>query len=205
VRSTDDPDEYAYDVFVSYKREPKGEELLTPWIREVVKRVRLWLGLSLGGVEARVFLDTDALKAGISWPAGLQHAIGASRCLLPIWSPAYFRSPWCLAEWQSFLARERLVGPAASLVVPIIVHDGAWFPSEAQRVMMLDLCEYAATTAAFWQTRRADELDILLRQFAESLAHVVRSAPPYRSDWPVLKPPGVEPPDTPPNLPMVDP
>jgi hypothetical protein len=204
VESTDDTGDYAYDVFVSYRREPKGEELLTPWIREVVKRVRLWLGMSLGGVEARVFLDTDALKAGTAWPAGLQNAIRTSRCLLAIWSPAYFRSPWCLAEWQSFLARERLVGPAASLVVPIVVHDGAWFPSEARRVMMLDLCDYAATTAAFWETRRADELDILLRKFAESLADVVRSAPPYRSRWPVLTP-GVEPPELLPNLPMVDP
>jgi hypothetical protein len=204
VQPDDDPGEYAYDVFVSHKREPRGQELLTPWIREVVRRVQLWLGMSLGGVEARLFFDTDVLKPGSPWPAVLQRAISTSRCLLPIWSPAYFRSPWCLAEWQSFVARERLVGPTTSLVVPITVHDGEWFPREAQRVTALDLAGYAATTAGFWATRRADELDILLRDFATSLAEVVMNAPPYQPRWPVVTPPGVEPPELPPNLPMSD-
>jgi hypothetical protein len=203
VQPADDPGDYAYDVFVSHKREPSDGELLTPWIREVVRRVQLWLGMSLGGVEARLFFDTDVLRPGSHWPDVLGHAIGASRCLMPIWSPAYFRSPWCLAEWQSFVARERQIGSAVSLVVPIRVHDGEWFPREAQCVTALDLCEYAATTAGFWETRRADELDILLREFAASLADVVRSAPPYQR-WPVVTPPGVEPPELPPNLPMSD-
>jgi TIR domain len=203
LHSAPDPGDYAYDVFISYKREPKDEELLTPWIKEIVKRIRLWLGMSLGGADARMFFDTEVMKPGAPWPFVLQQAVRTSRCLLPIWSPAYFRSPWCVAEWHSFVARERLIGPDASLVVPITVHDGQWFPTEARRVECLDISQYAATTAAFWETRRADELDVLLRAFADDLARVVESAPPYQPDWPVL----IEPPSTPPlprNMPMVD-
>ncbi len=194
-----DPGDYEYDVFVSHKRERPGQELLTPWTREVVKRVQLWLGESLGGAEARVFFDSDSLEPGSPWPATLQRAISTSRCLLPIWRPSYFRSPWCLAEWQSFQQRESLVG--ASLVVPIIVHDGKWFPLEAKQVTSLDLCRYAATTAAYWDSRRPAELDGLLREFAESLAKVVSAAPPYRPAWPVVTPPA-QALDPPRNLPL---
>lgn len=193
--------DYAYDVFVSHRREPPGQELLTPWIMEVVKRVQMWLGMCLGGVEARVFFDTRVLGPGSRWPAELQRAISRSKCLLPIWSPPYFHSPWCIAEWRSFVARERLLGPTACLIVPITIHDGEWFPPEARQVTHLDLCMYAATTGAFWETRRADELDMMLRDFSQRLADVVRKAPPYRPQWPVLTPPS-DPPPPPRNVPM---
>ena len=193
--------DYVYDVFVSYRREPPGEELLTPWLMEVVKRVRRWLGMCLGGVEARVFFDTQVLGPGSRWQTELGRAIRTSKCLLPIWSPEYFNSQWCVAEWQSFVDREQLLDPPARLIVPITIHDGQSFPPEAQQVTHLDLCGYAGTTGGFWETRRAGELDIMLYDFSPRLADIVRNAPPYRPDWPVRTPPS-DPPEPPRNVPM---
>src|ERR1700730_495850 len=85
--------DYRWDVFVSYKREP----LTAHWMAEVVQRVTYWLGEELQGAGARVFFDVSAIEVGDRWPHALRQAVLTSRCLLPILSPAYFRSRYCLA------------------------------------------------------------------------------------------------------------
>ena len=178
--------DYIWDVFVSYKREPDGVNLITPWIREVVERVELWLRQELRGRPIRVFLDTDSIEIGSHWPDRLRHAILTSRCLVPILSPEYFQSRWCLTEWSSFRARERLIRPPCeSLIVPMKFHDGQWFPPEAQQIRTLDLSRHAGTTPAFWATKRADELDQMLVPFAQRVAEVISQVPPFSAEWPI--------------------
>jgi hypothetical protein len=181
---------YRYDVFVSYKREPSDNQLITPWLHKVLGRIEYWLRQELGGRRVDIFIDTRSIEAGDVWPDTIREALLTARCLLPIWSPEYFHSAWCTAEWRSFLSRERLItgrGHAAcKLIVPIKFHDGEWFPPEAARVQQFDLRRFAATTEGFWETRRADELDqVLIRDVAPSLARAVRQAPPFEPDWPV--------------------
>ena len=181
---------YRYDLFVSYKREPKDSQLITPWLSKVLARIEYWLRQELGGRNVGLFVDMKNLEAGDAWPDAIREALVSSACLLPIWSPEYFQSASCVAEWRSFLSREKLItdrGQAASkLIVPIKFHDGKWFPPEAARVQQFDLSRFAATTDGFWETRRADELDqMLMRQVAPVLAEAVRGAPPFEPGWPV--------------------
>lgn len=183
------PGDYQYDVFVSYPREAYARKLISPWLRGVIDRIEYWLRQELEGREPRVFLDEVSIEVGSHWPSLLEEALRTTRCLLPIWSPAYFQSPWCRAEWQSFLAREQTLGrETGSLIVPIRFHDGEWFPEEAQAVQQLDVSALTATTKAFWKTKRADELDQLLRGFAWDLARAVKSAPAFDPSWPVITP-----------------
>lgn len=180
---------YRYDVFVSYKREPSEKRLVTPWLRKVLDRIEYWLRQELGGEGPRIFFDEDSIEVGDDWPEEIRAALLTAKCLLPIWSPEYFRSTWCIAEWKSFLTREKLLaarGRACSrLIVPIKFHDGHWFPPEAARVQQLDLSRYTATTDAFWESQRADELDQLIIKFAPMLAGAVAKAPPYEGNWPL--------------------
>lgn len=179
-------DDYLYDVFVSYKHDPRG--LITPWISEVAKRLEYRLANSLPR-ECRVFFDKEMVEVGDHWPDKLRHAILASRCLVPILSPEYFRSRWCLIEWGSFLARQRqLQPPCGSLIVPVKAHDGEWFPQEARDIEPLDLTEHASTVESYWQTVKANELDQLLRLFAERVARVVMEAPPFSAEWTIHEP-----------------
>jgi hypothetical protein len=190
---------YRYDVFVSYKREPANKQLLTPWLREVLARVEYWLRQELGGQDIKIFFDEDSIEVGDDWPDKIRDALISAKCLLPIWSPEYFHSRWCVAEWKSFLARERLVsgrtGRPCSLTAPIKFHDGSWFPPEAQRAQQLDLSALVGTTPAFWASQRAEELDERIRKFAKTLARVVSGAPSYEAGWPV----DLGPPDDPPT------
>jgi hypothetical protein len=181
---------YKYDVFVSYKREPSDNQLVTPWLYKVLGRIEYWLRQELGGRSVDVFLDMKSIEAGDDWPEAIREALLSARCLLPIWSPEYFHSAWCMAEWRSFLSRERLIADrgqaACKLIIPIKFHDGEWFPPDAARVQQFDLSRFAATTDGFWETRRADELDqVLINQVAPVLAKAVRQAPPFEAGWPV--------------------
>lgn len=180
---------YRYDLFVSYKREPRNKQLVTPWLRQVLDRVEYWTRQEMGGTPIRVFFDEESIEVGSDWPNEISEALLSAKCLLPIWSPEYFHSTWCVAEWKSFIKREILIAdrgrPACRLIIPIKFHDGSWFPEEAQRVQQLDLSPYTATTQAFWNSHRADELDQLIKDFAPKLARAISQAPPYEAGWPV--------------------
>jgi hypothetical protein len=180
---------YRFDLFISYKREPSNKRLITPWLREVLDRVEYWLRQEMGGQRIEIFFDEDSIEVGDDWPDEIRDALLSAKCLLPVWSPEYFHSTWCVAEWKSFLMRETLISgrgqTASRLIVPIKFHDGRWFPAEAQRVQQLDLSSYTATTQAFWTSQRADELDQRIKRFAPNLARVVSRAPPYEAGWPI--------------------
>lgn len=189
---------YRYDVFVSYKRESAHKRLVTPWLREVLHRIEYWLRQELGGHADGFFFDEESIEVGGVWPDDIRDALLSARCLLPIWAPEYFHSAWCVAEWKSFLSREKLIAERTRqpcrLIVPVKFHDGSWFPPEAQRVQQLDLSSYTATTPAFWTSLRADELDQRIKSFVPNLARVVSGAPPYEAGWPVdLGEPGIPP------------
>jgi hypothetical protein len=190
---------YRYDVFVSYKREPPNKRLITPWLQGVLDRIEYWLRQEMGGYEVHFFFDEDSIEVGDDWPDEIRDALLSAKCLLPVWAPEYFRSGWCVAEWKSFLARERLITGRTQqpcrLTAPIKFHDGSWFPPEARRIKQLDLSTYAATTRAFWASPRADELDQRIKRFAPTLARVVAGAPPYEVGWPI----DLGPPDDPPR------
>lgn len=49
---------------------------------------------------------------------------------------------------------------------------------------MMDLSQYAQTLDSFWETQRAAELEILLRELARSIGISVANAPDYDDSWP---------------------
>jgi hypothetical protein len=178
--------DYVYDVFVSYRRGDEAANPMLPWIREVVSRLTFWLGQELRGRDAHVFFDTENLEVGSHWPDRLRHAILRSRCLVPILSPQYFTSRWCLTEWASFIQRQQIEDASGTvLIIPMKFHDGELFPQEARDITTLDLTRHAGTTRAFWSTVRADELDQMIQRFARDVAQAVEHAPPFDSTWTV--------------------
>jgi hypothetical protein len=195
AESANPPTEYYWDVFISYRREPAGTNLITPWIRAVVDRVKLWLSDELPGRPPRVFFDRDSIRVGDLWPDTLRRAIRTSRCMVALLSPQYFHQPWCVAEWTSFLTRQhRLAQSRTPIIAPVRVHDGDWFPADAIAVQALDLSDHVGTTPAFWHTARADELDQMLRPFTRRVGQLVKNAPPFSADWPIEEPEPAKPP-----------
>lgn len=178
------PDDYEYDVFLSYKR----RQLTASWIEGFKDRLTYWLTQELGGREAKVFFDIESIEVGNPWPDKLREALKVSRCLVGMWTPDYFKSRWCVSEWRSFLEREKQAGiPGVRLIAPIKCHDGEHFDSEAQSIQQFDLSQYWCTAPKnFWETVRGGEADDLLKQFARRLADIVQQAPLFNPAWEVV-------------------
>ena len=173
---------YHYDVFFSYKRDPRTLD----WHRRVKDQLQFWLTQEIGGYEARIFVDEQSIETGDHWPEALQDALLKSKCLVCIWSPEYFQSPWCLSEWKNFCEREALLGLTPhGLIAPIRYHDGDHFPEEARSTQMRDFSRHTSLLPAFWNTDRAVELGDLIREFAREVAQIIERAPEFDPSWPL--------------------
>jgi hypothetical protein len=182
--------EYVYDVFVSYRHKPP----VLDWIKNhFYPLLEQWLPNALPvGHAAKIFVDWEAIETGAAWPAKLQQALKCSRCLLPVWSPEYFRSHWCLAEWQTMLARERQLGMrtvelAEGLIYPVTFFDGEHFPPEARDCQQKDLCCWNSPHSVFRATADYVEFDRQVQALVQELAQMIQRAPAWQ-DWPVILP-----------------
>lgn len=174
------PADYQYDVFFSYKRDSRSAD----WMKRVQSTFEYWLSEELGR-PALVFIDSSEIEAGDRWPTRLHQALKSSRCMVGVWTPAYFQSKWCHSEWKSFRAREDLLGlNSHGLIAPLRYHDGEHFPEEARAVQWTDVAPYNSTMPAFWAGQGAVDLEDTLKGFVKKVARMVGAAPAFQN-WPV--------------------
>src|SRR4051794_13044009 len=116
---------YQYDIFISYRRAPP----VSDWVENHFRRLlEEWVGESFAEREPRLFIDTR-VETGTDWPLELRNALLRSCLLVPVWSPRYFRSAWCMAELRSMRAREQQLGmrtqsDSSGLIFPVRFNDG---------------------------------------------------------------------------------
>lgn len=143
--------DYAYDIFVSYKR--YGE--WTSWVRgEFYRVLDDHLSMALGR-PAKIFID-DQIKEGADWPLDLAKKLATSRVLVPLFSKMYFGSGWCLKELYAARFKEAQLGlrtleQPEGIIVPARIHDGTSddLPTrlhECCRIQAADLTDYAITS-----------------------------------------------------------
>jgi TIR domain-containing protein len=179
---------YTWDVFISYRRTHN----VTGWVRN-------HLGPVLEGCledlmdHPKVFVD-DKVEVGSYWPEDLAEKLSTTRYMLAVWSPPYFTSPWCMAEWQTMRAREELlgiprIGETRGLIYPVVYSDGESFPPEARAVQSrFDLSEYGFPYEQFKRTDAYLEFHAKVQSIAADLASRFSSAPSWQADWPVHRP-----------------
>ncbi len=183
------PDDYTYDVFLSYRRaNPVGDwvhnhfhPLLAEWLPQVMPR------------DPKLFIDTRSIETADDWPLKLQQALRGSRCVVAVWSANYFRSPWCVAEWRSMLKREEKLGyrtedRTRGLVYPVVFFDGEHFPSEAKRTQSKDLRRWSNPDLSFRNTQDFLGFTQEIKTIAGEIWEMVDQAPPWQPDWPIIIP-----------------
>jgi hypothetical protein len=139
----------------------------------------------------------------MSWPESLEAAHLRARVLLAVFSRQYFQKAWCMAELDSMMARQELVGfgtPANPrlLVHAIVAHDcskGSHIPPRYHTIQRRSfkpfVYDFADTDWGFFKDFQ-DSIAIL----AERLADTVEVAPQWSNSFPTLRP-NVSPPDPP--------
>lgn len=182
--------DYEYDVFISYRRSGSGQA--GPWVHNHFHPLlRAYLADQLCD-EPRVFLD-EGIGVGEYWPDKLAAALGRSKLLVAVWSPAYFRSTWCLAEWQSMRRREHHCGLATSgrtqgLVCPVIFSDSQSFPTEAQVTQARNLKPWNRPDRYFERTEKYGGLREQVEALAIEVAALLPTVPAWDPSWPLVRP-----------------
>jgi hypothetical protein len=178
---------YEWDVFLSYPRKGNSGD----WVRNHFHS-ELVGALDQELVDQpNVYFDQNQAP-GVHWPNHLRRALLRSKVLVAVWSPPYFRSPWCLAEWSSMRAREqhlRLAGNTGhELVYPVVFWDGQNFPREARETMWHDLSEFSLPSPEFSKTTAYVDFQRRIQRVAAEVAARLKAAPPWEAGWPVELP-----------------
>lgn len=179
---------YEFDVFVSYIRSgnPHG------WMRHnFLPRLRDCLADHLAD-EPAVFVDEE-MDRGTNWPHRLESALNRSRVMVAVFSPQYFRSPWCLAEWQTMVAREELFGLNSAaqphgLIYPVLFSDSENFPDYARTRSWRDLTEWNQPDPVFQQTVLWIDFHQQVQEIAIDLAKLLPRVPDWQPGWPAYRP-----------------
>lgn len=70
------------------------------------------------GEPFHIFQDRLDIQWGEAWKRRIESSLDRAALLIPILTPAFFRSPHCRAEVERFLAREARLG-ASELILPV--------------------------------------------------------------------------------------
>jgi TIR domain len=182
---------YTYDVFVSYSH--RGSVL--EWVRNHFHDTLVECLADVMPRDPQVFIDFEQ-ETGVHWPNNLRQALLESRYLLAVLSPPYFRSPWCLAEWQTMRSREQLVGLRTrnnprGLIHAISYADGQHFSDDAKQTQWREMNQWAIPVPVFRETREFVVFYQEMRKMAGELAKQIERVPAWSETWPVVLPPVV--------------
>ncbi len=173
---------YEYDIFVSYTRAGVAGD----WVRNYFHgELRGWLEETME-TPPRIFWDRD-IETGQNWPQKLQDALARSRFLVPVFTHTYFRSQWCMSEFDTMAARCEDAGDAA-LIFPVRFHgDRAQFPERARSIQDTDMRDWAYTTRGFADTSKYLDFVDAVKALCQAIAAAVPHAPAWSADWPTLQ------------------
>ncbi|MBY5685010.1 TIR domain-containing protein [Rhizobium leguminosarum] len=177
---------YQWDIFLSYPR----TQYVQPWVdNHFLPLLHDHLDALLPN-EPRIFVDR-AQPVGVDWPDNIKSALKHSRVMVAVWTPPYFRSHWCIAEWESMLAREqRFTVPGtvnqARLVYPVKYSDGRNFDERAKSTLVKDLSSFGYHLPNFREAIAYIDFYNAVRDIAEDIEMRLAAAPDWHPDFPLI-------------------
>jgi hypothetical protein len=179
---------YDYEVFLSYRRRPHHSQWLVEHfvplfenclIDEVADRCQR--------APDKLFLDVEEVQPGTNIPSRVRDGIKRARCLVALVSPMYFRSRWCLVEWESFKTRGQ--SENRDLVVPAILHGGTTVRTAVRDTMWADFEGYHILGSGFTKTAKYVSFQREIKKLAKRVGEIVASAPDWKDEFNVCDPP----------------
>jgi TIR domain len=180
---------YVFDVFISYCRDGSAQRWLMNHFHQKLKEC---LADQIAPAP-RIFVDRSMPK-GVSWPSEIAKALRHTKILIPLFTPPYFTSKWCMAEWQTMQAREAVLGlrtderPQA-LVYPVLYSDSDNFPEEAKNLSRWDFKKLSTPEPVFQESKDWVLFHHKVTELAEDLVELLKEVPEWQPDWPVIEKP----------------
>jgi len=180
--------EYDWLVFISYKRNTAVEHWLEKFFYPELEQ---WLKEELPPHQKpKIFFDKK-IPIGNQWPDELQNAIKSSCILIPILNSPYFSSPYCLAELDSMLERQKVLKLSSNemcsgLIYPIVFGDGKYFRKDISKIQSRCMKKFASTAPAFKKSKKYLDFQNEVKKIAIDICKMLESIPPFDSSWTVL-------------------
>ncbi|MBX9729898.1 MAG: toll/interleukin-1 receptor domain-containing protein [Sphingomonas sp.] len=111
--------------FWSYARD--NEDLSEGRLADILRQIKAELASRFGRLE--IFQDTSSMRHGDAWETRIRESITRSTFFIPILTPHFLRSKWCMQEVEWFLEREQQLFdaypdlPRTSRIFPILYVD----------------------------------------------------------------------------------
>jgi hypothetical protein len=174
--------EYKHDVFLSYRRHKEWPKWVSETFYDIFDH---WLDAELGH-DCSIFVDYQ-LETGHNWPAALAENLSKSRVLVPLWSPQYFNSEWCLKEMSLFVARENATGFGTvenpqRLIMPAVIHDKDNFPKEAKLIQFKEIQPFCNIRTARG-SETLEKLSYEIRNWIPDICKAINHSPPFDPLW----------------------
>jgi parallel beta-helix repeat protein len=141
-------------AFMSYVRSDDQHEggRLTQFRERLSGEVRMQTGESF-----EIFQDRNDIAWGQQWKQRIDDSLDAVTFLIPIITPAFFKSPPCREELERFLKREAVLG-RGDLILPVYYVEYAILSDEAKREQDSLAKVIAARQFADWRELRFEPL-----------------------------------------------
>lgn len=136
------------------------------------------------GSRNRDFRRFQQFDTGAEWPVSIRRALMQSRCLVPVFCPAYLRSAWCCSELETMRQREAAVGLHTEdhphgLIYHVVFWDGEFFPEHARTIQQRNLSRWADPYPTFSQTVAYSEFLATIRTICQEIAGLILAAPMF--------------------------
>lgn len=178
--------QYEYDLFISYCHETSVKD----WVQNhFTPLLETKLTQELPDAP-RIFIDHQ-MPTGVYWKSTIERALTHSKLLLCVWSPPYFKSKWCQAEWQTILAREEETGQLPherGLLYSVVFGDGDYFPTEANARQHSKFHDFALTSPAFKETTMYVDFERRVTEVAGEITLQLQQIPDWKDCWVVTDP-----------------
>ena len=180
---------YKYDIFLSYPR--SGQVGL--WVKNhFLPLLHECLNSHLACAPS-IFVD-DMQPTGVRWATNIKEALRQSKLLVAVWTPPYFRSKWCVAEWSSMLERELVLDrhdqkPRRGLVYPVVYSDGEHFDERAKATLYRrDLSNFTYPYPCFKDSSVYLQFHDIMMSVSQELRDHLAEVPAWQQNWPVVEP-----------------
>lgn len=177
---------YKFDVFISYCRHGNVRK----WLENHFYQKLVDCLADQFAPAPKVYVDWT-MPRGVHWPSELEKAVRHTKIMVPVLTPQYFESRWCMAEWRSMREREKMLSLAGpnipqTLRYPILFADSKNFPDEGRELSWEDFKEFAHPDPGFQDSREYMPFHKRVVTLAEDLAGLLARVPAWQADWPVI-------------------
>ncbi len=173
-------EDYEYDFFLSYLDDG---DMLASWVTECFLSLFKVCAQDKLGYEPKIYLAKHG-ESVIS--SSYLRTLLASKCVIPLWCPAYLNLAWSLYEYEA-LKKVREPHRPEQFIFPVVISNGHTFSrygftnSIANRL----ICNGYVYLPASLKTsiRYMDLQDHICAWMKETLSKAVNSVPAWHSGW----------------------